>query len=212
MKKFAAEFLGSYLLLNAIVGSGILITSLTDNQGVQLLVNAISAVCMLAVIIPLFVHTSGSHFNPAVSIYSLLKKEISLSQTCTYILAQVSGAILGTITANLMFQEAAITISETSRLENGTFLGEAIATSGLLLVIALAPLRAEKLVPIWIGSAYFFTSSTSFANPAVTIGRIFTNTYAGIEPGSVIGFIAAQLLAILVIFFLAPTLKESIKR
>ena len=211
MKKFAAEFLGSYLLLNAIVGSGILITSLTDNQGVQLLVNAISAVCMLAVIIPLFVHTSGSHFNPAVSIYSLLKKEISLSQTCTYILAQVSGAILGTITANLMFQEAAITISETSRLENGTFLGEAIATSGLLLVIALAPLRAEKLVPIWIGSAYFFTSSTSFANPAVTIGRIFTNTYAGIEPGSVIGFIAAQLLAILVIFFLAPTLKESIK-
>ena len=212
MKKFAAEFLGSYLLLNAIVGSGILITSLTDNQGVQLLVNAISAVCMLAVIIPLFVHTSGSHFNPAVSIYSLLKKEISLSQTCTYILAQVSGAILGTITANLMFQEAAITISETSRLENGTFLGEAIATSGLLLVIALAPLRAEKLVPIWIGSAYFFTSSTSFANPAVTIGRIFTNTYAGIEPGSVIGFIAAQLVAILVIFFLAPTLKESIKR
>ena len=207
--KILSEFLGTSLLLMAIVGSGIMATNLTDNKALQLVINAIAAVLMLMVIISIFAARSGANFNPVVTLLERLNGAISTSTTCYYFMAQVTGAIFGTILANIMFGKPGIEISITDRLSTGNFLGEVIATFGLLLVIALGASRAQFLVPAWIGTAYFFTASTSFANPAVTIGRIFTDTYSGISPNSVLGFILAQLLALVLIKLILPLMRES---
>ena len=207
--KILSEFLGTSLLLMAIVGSGIMATNLTDNKALQLVINAIAAVLMLMVIISIFAARSGANFNPVVTLLERLNGAISTSTTCYYFMAQVTGAIFGTILANIMFGKPGIEISITDRLSTGNFLGEVIATFGLLLVIALGASRAQFLVPAWIGTAYFFTASTSFANPAVTIGRIFTDTYSGISPNSVLGFILAQLLALVLIKLILPLIRES---
>jgi glycerol uptake facilitator-like aquaporin len=197
LRKLAAEFIGTFLLLNAIVGSGFMATNLTTDVGVQLLINALSTIAMLSVVISVFAKISGAHFNPAVSLYSAIRGKLKPEELFGYVIAQILGAISGTMTANLMFQHKVLEISSNDRSSAGTFIGEVVATFGLLLVIATRDENASILVPAWIGSAYFFTASTSFANPAVTIGRMFTDSFSGIAPQSIFAFIAAQLLAIL---------------
>ena len=208
MAKVSAEFLGSFLLLNAIVGSGFMATQLTDDVALQLLINALSTVFMLGVLISIFQNVSGAHFNPIVTFYELLKRNIELKQASLYLLAQILGAIAGTISANLMFNTSLAQLSTNDRFNSGTFLGEVLATFGLIMVISWMPTKASILVPAWIGSAYFFTSSTSFANPAVTIGRIFTESFAGISSSSALPFIAAQLIGLLLMLLIGSRLVE----
>lgn len=208
MKKLIAEYLGTALLLMAIVGSGRMASFLTEDIALQLLINAISTSLMLVVIINLFSFVSGAHFNPVVTLYKLMSKEISFTLSAKYIGAQILGAISGTILANAMFESAFITISTDERFQSGTFVAEIIATFGLILIVALKSEKAEILVPAWIGSAYFFTSSTAFANPAVTLGRIFTESFAGIAPISVVGFVGAQLLGLVIAYLFLPVLTD----
>ena len=209
--KLVAEFLGTTFLLMAIVGSGLMATKLTEDDALQLLINALAAVLMLSVIIPIFNASSGAHFNPVVTLLKRLNGSITTPLTCLYVFVQILGAITGTVISNLMFGTSAFQLSSTNRISAATFLGEVVATSGLLLLILLGPNRAHFLVPAWIGSAYFFTSSTSFANPAVTIGRVFTNSYSGITPGSLSGFIAAQVLSIPIVYFLYKLIFNEVK-
>jgi glycerol uptake facilitator-like aquaporin len=198
-RRLAAEFLGTALLTTAVVGSGIMATHLTDDVAVQLLVNALSTVAALGVLIWTLGPISGAHFNPAVTGVALVRREIRIGEGGGYVLVQVVGALLGAALADVMFSLPAWTASTKQRSGAGVWLGEVIATAGLLWIIG-ALTRTHRghlgpiLVPAWIGAAYFFTSSTSFANPAVTIGRSTTNTFAGIAPSDVPAFIAFQLL------------------
>ena len=172
---------------------------LSQDGGVELLINISSIVLALTLIIVVIAPISGAHLNPIVSLIALLKREQTLSQTLAFILAQISGAILGSIFANLMFDLAPIQFSNHARVSTGTLIGEVVATSGLVALIGILAQRGlARFTPFavaaWIFSACFFTSSTSFANPAVTIGRAFTDTYVGIEAGSVLPFIGAQII------------------
>jgi glycerol uptake facilitator-like aquaporin len=207
MRKYLAEFTGTFFLLTAVVGSGYMATNLTSNIALQLLINALATIAMLAVIISVFADVSGSHFNPVVTLYLLIKKKIKPANSLGYILSQILGAILGTIAANFMFSSNFIEISTEDRFNSGTFVGEVLATFGLLLVIIAKPSKANRLVPAWIATAYFFTASTSFANPAVTLGRIFTDSFAGIAPASVLGFICAQLIALVLVTWYSISMK-----
>ncbi|MGI9198793.1 MAG: aquaporin [Candidatus Nanopelagicaceae bacterium] len=207
MRKYLAEFTGTFFLLTAVVGSGYMATNLTSNIALQLLINALATIAMLAVIISVFADVSGSHFNPVVTLYLLIKKKIKPANALGYILSQILGAILGTITANFMFSSNFIEISTEDRFNSGTFIGEVLATFGLLLVIIAKPSKVNYLVPAWIATAYFFTASTSFANPAVTLGRIFTDSFAGIAPASVLGFIGAQLIALVLVAWYSISMK-----
>jgi glycerol uptake facilitator-like aquaporin len=211
LPKVVAEFAGTALLVCIVVGSGIMGTNLSDDMAAALLVNTASTIFGLALLILVLGPISGAHFNPAVSLVMLAKKSLSLRDALAYIPAQVLGAIAGAIGANVMFDLAALQVSETARTTAGTFLGEVIATAGLIVVILVFVARKNDThvalaVAAWIGSAYFFTSSTSFANPAVTVGRIFSNTFAGIEPGSVAPFVLAQLIGTGIGFFAAKAL------
>jgi glycerol uptake facilitator-like aquaporin len=203
-RRFSAELVGSGLLAALVIGSGIAAQRLSpDDLGLQLLENAFATALGLPVLILLFATVSGSHFNPVVTLVDVLTGGRRWTDAGGYIPAQVIGCILGAILANLMFGDPAISISTTDRLTPGTFLGEIVATAGLIMVIfVLARTGRHPLVPwavgAYIGAAYFFTSSASFANPAITIGRIFSDTFAGIAPGSAPGFIAAQLIGALV--------------
>jgi glycerol uptake facilitator-like aquaporin len=199
LQKIFAEFLGTALLLSAVIGSGIMATNLTQDAGIQLTINAISIVSMLYLIITLFGPISGAHFNPAVSLVMYATKNLSLKETIAYIPAQIGGAIVGALLANLTFDLPVLQFSDHARVTTGTLVAEVIATAGLLAVIQVFAARKNAnhvaiAVAAWIGSAYFFTASTSFANPAVTIGRAFTDTFAGIAPASIVPFIAAQLV------------------
>jgi arsenate reductase len=174
-------------------------TNLSKDTAVALLVNTFSTIFALALLILIIAPISGAHFNPAVSLVQVVRREMGGLEFVAFISAQIAGAITGAIIANVMFDLSAIQISTNERVTTGTLLGEVIATAGLITVIFVLVARAqEKLIPVavaaWIGSAYFFTSSTSFANPAVTIGRIFSDTFAGINPVSVLPFIIAQLI------------------
>jgi glycerol uptake facilitator-like aquaporin len=198
-RKLASEFLGTATLIATVVGSGAMATALSNDIGIQLLINTIATVFVLYILITLLGPISGAHFNPVVSLVQLVGKSQKISETLSYIVAQVIGAIAGAILANFMFDQEALQISTRAREGFGLLLGEVIATAGLIAIIGILSKREQSnLIPVavaaWIGSAYFFTSSTSFANPAVTIGRVFSNTFAGIEPGSVLPFIAAQLV------------------
>ena len=182
-------------------------TQLSSDAGVALLINTASTVFALTLLILLLGPVSGAHFNPAVSLVARIGGKQKSSETFAYILAQVIGAIIGAVIANLMFALPAIQISNNARDSLGMLLGEVIATAGLITVIGVLSARnqTEKIpvaVASWIGSAYFFTSSTSFANPAVTIGRIFSDTFAGIAPVSVLPFITAQLVGAAIGIFL----------
>jgi arsenate reductase len=174
-------------------------TNLSKDSAVALLVNTFSTIFALALLILIIAPISGAHFNPAVSLVQVVRREMDGLEFIAFISAQIAGAITGAIIANVMFDLSAFQISTNERVTTGTLLGEVIATAGLITVIFVLVARAqEKLIPVavaaWIGSAYFFTSSTSFANPAVTIGRAFSDTFAGINPVSVLPFIIAQII------------------
>lgn len=195
----------------AVVGSGIMATNLTDNVALQLLINAIATVAMLHIIITLFAKSSGAHFNPAVTLAALLNRQVSFTIFMRYLVAQFAGGIAGTLLANAMFNLEVVQHAHTARFTHGTFIGEVVATFGLLLVITLKPKRAAILVPAWIASAYFFTSSTSFANPAVTIARSFTDTFSGIASSSIPGFVGAQIVGLVLALLAQPLLSKEAK-
>lgn len=199
LRKWLAEYIGTATLVCVVVGSGIMGTNLSKDSGVALLINAFSTIFALALLILIIAPISGAHFNPAVSLVQVLRREMNAVEFLSFISAQIAGAISGAIIANVMFDLEAIQISTNERVSTGTLVGEVIATAGLITVIFVLVARSQdKLIPVavaaWIGSAYFFTSSTSFANPAVTIGRVFSDTFAGINPASVLPFIIAQLI------------------
>jgi arsenate reductase len=199
LKKWLAEYIGTATLVCVVVGSGIMGTNLSKDSGIALLINAFSTIFALALLILIIAPISGAHFNPAVSLVQVLRREMNAVEFLSFISAQIAGAISGAIIANVMFDLEAIQISTNERVSTGTLVGEVIATAGLITVIFVLVARSQdKLIPVavaaWIGSAYFFTSSTSFANPAVTIGRVFSDTFAGINPASVLPFIIAQLI------------------
>jgi glycerol uptake facilitator-like aquaporin len=203
-RRALAELLGTSLLVMIVVGSGIAAQQLSPNDvGLQLLQNSTATVLGLTVLILIFGPVSGAHFNPVVSLVDWVLGRrsgtgLTLPDLGTYVVAQTAGAISGSIIANAMF-EVGTSISAKDRATGGHLLGEVVATAGLILLIfTLAATKrgvlAAPAVGAYIGAAYWFTSSTSFANPAVTVGRIFSDTFAGIAPGSVPGFVIAQLI------------------
>lgn len=198
-RRLAAELLGTAVLVATVVGSGIMGARLSEDLAVVLLVNAASTVAVLGVIIWMLGPISGAHFNPVVTAVATVRREMNWREGVMYLLVQVLGALGGVALANLMFELPAWQPSTNVRSGGGIFLGEAVATAGLILVIGALTRTGRGhlgavLVPAWIGAAYFFTSSTSFANPAVTLGRSLTDTFAGIAPASVPAFVAFQLL------------------
>ena len=203
-RRAVAELLGTSLLVTVVVGSGIAAQQLSPNDlGLQLLQNSIATVLGLAVLILVLGPVSGAHFNPGVSIADWILGRrsgtgLTLPELGTYMVAQTAGAVSGSVIANAMFG-VGTSISVKERASFGHLLGELVATAGLILLIfALAATSrgalAAPAVGAYIGAAYWFTSSTSFANPAVTVGRIFSDTFAGIAPASVPGFVVAQLV------------------
>lgn len=199
LRRACAEFLGTCILVATVVGSGVMGTLLSDNLAVTLLINAVATVAVLGVLIWAVGPISGAHFNPVVSGVEMARREMPISEGFLYIAVQVVGACTGAILANLMFALPAITASTHVRTGANIWLGEVVATTGLLLVIGALTRTGRgnlgpALVPAWIGAAYFFTSSTSFANPAVTLGRSLTDTFAGIAPASVPMFIVFQIV------------------
>ena len=198
-RKAAAEFVGTALLVCVVVGSGIMGANLSSDLGVVLIINALSTVFALALLIVVLGPISGAHFNPAVSLVNVFLRLQPAREAGVYIIAQTAGAIVGAVLANVMFDLAALQISERYRTSLGMLVGEVVATAGLIAIIGILSARKQTaIIPVavaaWIGSAYFFTSSTSFANPAVTVGRMFTDTFAGIAPESVLPYIAVQLV------------------
>ena len=194
------EFLGSAGLAAVVVGSGIAAQNLSpDDVGLQLFENAFATALGLTVLILVFATISGAHFNPVVTVVDIMLHRRPWSTAAVYLPAQVSGCIAGAILANVMFAAPAVAWSTTDRSAWPLLLSEVVATAGLILVI-FALVRtgrshlAAPAVGTYIGAAYFFTSSTSFANPAITIGRMFTDTFAGISPTSALPFIGAQLV------------------
>lgn len=223
LRRVAAEFLGTGLLVTVVVGSGIAAQRLsTGDVGLQLLENSIATALGLTVLILMLGPVSGAHFNPVVSIADWFlsrhtKTGLPLRDLAPYLLAQIGGGIAGTLLAGVMF-DTAPALSQTDRASGGHLVSEVVATAGLvLLIFALA--RSGKgtvtapAVGAYIGAAYWFTSSTSFANPAVTIARMFTDTFAGIAPSSVFPFILMQLvggaLGLALLFVLYPTFTSS---
>ncbi len=198
-----AEFFGTAMLACVVVGSGIMGTTLSTDDGVALLINTVSTVLALALIIAVLAPVSGAHLNPVVTVIEWSKKSIRAVDAFFMVLAQVAGAIAGSVAAHAMFELPLINSGTQQRFNPGTGIGEIVATAGLVIVIYVFSMRNRaQLIPIvvagWIGSAYFFTSSTSFANPAVTVGRMFTDTFAGISPTAVLPFILAQGLGAIV--------------
>jgi glycerol uptake facilitator-like aquaporin len=209
-----AELLGSAFLATVVIGSGIAAQTLSpSNVGLELFESAAATAAGLYTIILMFGPVSGGHFNPVVSLADATFGGIRWRDALAYIPVQVAGCVLGAVAANGMFSLAALSISTHHRASSAHLLSEAIATAGLLLVIfSLARTRRANAAPAavgaYIGAAYFFTSSTSFANPAITVGRMFTNTFAGIQPASAPVYIAGQvaggLIAVAVIRVLWP--------
>ncbi len=196
-RAIAMEFLGSLVLTVAIVGSGHMATFLAADNGLALFINALATALGLATVIRIGMKVSGAHFNPAVSLVMLILKKITLTVFFLYFIAQVCGAIFGTLLANLLFDQKILVLSEISRSGSNLFISEIFATSVLIWIILRFARRDDLIafyVPIWIFGAIIFTSSTSFANPAITIGRIFTTSIVGISPSSVLAFILAQFI------------------
>jgi len=203
MRKLLAEYLGTALLVAIVVGSGIMATDLTEDVGLQLLINTIATVFGLAALILILAPISGAHFNPVVTLIDLIQGKSSFIQFLQYAVVQIAGAITGAFLANSMFDQAIIQTATKLRSGSNLYLAEIVATAGLILVINLLVNQKNltvipATVAAWIGSAYFFTSSTSFANPAVTIGRTFSDSFAGIAPECAPQFIAAQILGAII--------------
>jgi arsenate reductase len=215
-RRLLAEFIGSAFLSAVVIGSGIAAQRLSPSDvGLQLFENAAATAVGLYAIILMVGPVSGAHFNPVVSLVDAALGGMTWRQALSYLPAQVAGCIGGAVLANLMFSQAAVSISTKHRMSGAHFLAEIVATVGLLLVI-FALVRSDRTaqapaaVGSYIGAAYFFTSSTSFANPAITVGRMFSNTFAGIAPSAAPGYIAAQVvggaLALLLVRALYPGL------
>ncbi|MFI2431164.1 aquaporin [Streptomyces sp. NPDC018693] len=204
ISRAAAELVGTAALVAVVVGSGIQATRLTQDVGVQLMANSLATVFGLGVLIALLGPVSGAHFNPAVTLAEWWTARrgaagVTSREAAVYVPAQIVGAIAGAVLADAMFGEPLVKWSTHDRSAGHLLLGEVVATAGLILLIfGLARTDRLRFAPLavasYIGAAYWFTSSTSFANPAVTVGRAFTDTFAGIAPGSVAGFIGMQLV------------------
>lgn len=210
-RKIWAEFIGTAFLLIGVVGSGIMGAALADgNTAIALLANAIATGCVLYVAITVLGPISGAHFNPAVTLAFLLRGEISATEAAKFVIAQITGGVIGVFLAHGMFDLAIFQISTTDRASAGLWLAEIIATLGLLLVI-LGGLKARPeavpaLVAFYITGAYWFTASTSFANPAVTIARSFSDTFAGINPIHAPLYIVLQIVGAVLAVWVAKRL------
>lgn len=213
-RMISMEFLGTAILAVAIVGSGHMAINLQADSGMVLLINALATAMGLALVIKIGMKVSGSHFNPAVTLIMLLLKKITPQLSLFYITAQIVGAIAGVGFANLLFDQKALNQSSIERSGSNLFFSEVFATAILLWIILRFPKRDDLIavyVPLWIFGAILFTSSTSFANPAITIGRIFTNSVVGIAPESVIAFILAQLIGASLGFLAAKNITNASK-
>jgi glycerol uptake facilitator-like aquaporin len=214
MRKVIAEFIGTALITAAVIGSAIMATNWTKDGAIWLLVNMISTVAALYISILLFASISGAHFNPVVSLVKLAQKELSIVDFFKYFSAQLSGAIFGAGLAHFLFDYTILSVSKIERTGVNIFVSEVLASSGLVL-IAIASWRKFKvrtrasLISLWIASAYFFTSSTSFANPAVSFGRMLSDSLAGISPASLALFVPAQILGGVSAYVLANYLAKS---
>jgi glycerol uptake facilitator-like aquaporin len=196
-RKLLAEFIGALLLAACVIGSGIMAERLSaGNAAVALLANTFATVAVLATLIVQFGSISGAHFNPVVTAAALTMQQLNLRVAVLYVMAQILGCCAGAILANAMFELPLVTASTHARSGVAQWLSEAVATSGLIFIAfrARSPGDAAWRVSLWIGAAYWFTASTSFANPAITIGRALSDTFAGIRPADVPGFIAAQMI------------------
>jgi glycerol uptake facilitator-like aquaporin len=216
VRRGLGELLGTAMLLCAVVGSGIMASRLTSDVGLQLLINAVATAAALVAIILVFAPVSGAHLNPVVSLADRWFGGVTSPELGVAVTAQLAGACLGVVTANLMFGLPAVNVSTKVRTGGGIWLGEVVATFGLLLVVfALARTGRSHLAPFavgaYIGAAYFFTSSTSFANPAVTVARTLSDSFAGIAPRSAPMFVAMELVGLVVavgavaVLFATPT-------
>lgn len=217
MRKLIAEFIGTATLALVVVGSGIMAENLTEDIGVQLLINAAATGAVLWLLITLFAPISGAHFNPVVSGIAFLRKENSLGTTAAFIALQALGAITGTIVANILYEHPAIDISGKNRDGGNLLLSEVIATAGLVFAIyQLSTIKKGRYIAVgvasWIFAAYFFTSSTSFANPAIAIGRTFSDSFAGIAPHSAATFIPFQIIGAALGYALFTTINKKAKK
>ena len=196
-RRLAAEAVGTALLVATVVGSGIMAERLTDIAALALLANSAATAAALVVLVTILQPISGAHFNPAVTLAAALRRALGPAAATGYIVAQVIGGLAGTALAHLMFDLPLAQLSQHARGGGGQWLAETVATAGLLLVIGLGAKRRPEALPalvgLYIGAAYWFTASTSFANPAVTLARAFTDTFSGIALGDVPAFVVAQL-------------------
>ena len=213
-RKLLAEAVGTALLLAVVIGSGIMGERLAGgNMAIALLANTLATVGGLYILIEVFGPVSGAHFNPAVSAVMTLRGELPRADLVPYIAAQLIGALLGTWLAHAMFDMTILQFSTKVRSGTGQWIAEVVATAGLLLVILRAPAgRASAMVAAYIGAAYWFTASTSFANPAAAFGRMFSDSFAGIAPASAPGFVAAQLIGAAIGVALHNALKPRARR
>ena len=212
-RRLVAEFLGTLILVAAVVGSGIVAERLTHDVALALLGNTLPTGAILVVLITILGPISGAHFNPAVSLVFVLKRELTAGEGLAYVVAQVVGGIMGTVLAHAMFALPLVDISTKARAGPAQLLSEGVAAFGLVLTILVgirfAKLALPWLVGLYITAAYWFTASTSFANPAVAIARSLTNTFSGIRPIDLPGFIAAELAGALVALALCSWLLKS---
>jgi len=203
-RRLIAEALGTLLLLAAVVGSGIMAQRLAGgNDAIALLCNTVATGTALVVLITVFAPLSGAHFNPAVTLYFAIRREITWRNAVTYTVVQISAAIAGVWLAHVMFGIPVMEVSRKLREGPSQWLSELVATFGLLLTIAgcaRKPDTTPALVGLYISAAYWFTASTSFANPAVTLARSLTDSFAGIAPASVPGFLCGQIVAVLAVY------------
>ena len=215
--RLLAEFLGTALLVAVVVGSGIMVDNLTSDTAVALLLNQFATILVLGILVALLLPISGAQINPAVTLTMIIRRTMMLSEGLGYIVVQLFGGALGTIAAHAMFDRALIEVSTNERITPGTFLGEMIATTGLIALILTSIYQGKTswlplLVPAWIGAGYFFTSSTSFANPAVTIARGFTESFTGIAWTSVPWFIAAQVIGAVIALVLVYPFERAYRK
>lgn len=199
LKKTLAEGVGTATLLLVVIGSGIMATNISKDVGVQLTINSAATGLILHILITLLGPISGAHFNPVVTAIQLFKKNIATSLAAAYLAAQLVGAVIGVALANFIFNLPIFEISQKDRTGAELFVSEVLATAGLVFIIFTAiSQKSEAKIPVLVGAyisaAYFFTSSTSFANPAVTVARTLSDTFAGIAPSSVLPFIVAQII------------------
>ena len=199
LRKSLTEAVGAATLLLVVIGSGVMATNISDDVGVQQAINSAATGLILYILITLLGPISGAHFNPVVTVIELFKKNISPTLAAAYLLAQIVGAVIGVALANFIFKLPIIEISQKDRTGAELFVSEILATAGLVFIIFTAiAQKSEAKIPVLVGAyisaAYFFTSSTSFANPAVTVARTLSDTFAGIAPSSVLPFIAAQII------------------